>query len=439
MTASATRTAPVPDTRSPDPLRAGAPGAPVPGGGAGIARLSGRAGWFGPLRLHQLVLFEIAAALLLCAWVVDPLLLAPASVPASLLVVFAVVRRRRRSLPALLHAVLALRARHRRAATAGPAAGTEPGIAPVAECEPALRTHSFGGRDRRPVGMIGDGTYLTAVLRVDADGTALRSDRSARPLSLALVRDALDVDGIRLESAQIVQHTQPAPASRLPAQSLAAHNYAPLQAGAGSPAVRITWIALKLAPELCPEAVRARGGGLTGAQKCLVRTADQLAGRLTGAGLSATVLTEQELGAAIATSTCASPSATARSGRDGEAVRRTRETSRTWSCDDRLHTTYWVRRWPELGGGGAPMPQLVALLTSVPALATTFSLTLGHGDRQEITVTGHVRVTGRDEQELRAARHELERTARGVRTSLVRLDREQLPGLLATLPLGGAG
>nr|WSW66462.1 type VII secretion protein EccE [Streptomyces sp. NBC_00995] len=403
----------------------------------------------GTPRLHQLVLSEVAGALLLCAWVVDPLLLAPASVVAAVLMTFALARRRRRSLPALLHAVLALRARQRRAAPVEPAAGTgpgpgtapatecEPGIAPVKECEPALRTYAFGRRDGRPVGMIGDGTYLTAVLRIEAEGTALRRDRSARPLPLALVRDALDVDGIRLESAQIVQHTQPAPVSHLPEQSVAARNYAPLQARTGSPAVRITWIALKLAPELCPEAVQARGGGLTGAQKCLVRAADQLAGRLTGAGLSATVLTEQELGAAVATSAGTSPSAAARAAGEGAPARRTGETSRTWRCDDRLHTTYWVRRWPELGGGGAPMPQLVALLTSVPALATTFSLTLGRGDRQEVTVTGHVRVTARDEQELRSARHELERTARGVKTSLVRLDREQLPGALATLPLGG--
>ncbi|MER7724507.1 type VII secretion protein EccE [Streptomyces sp. NPDC096323] len=436
MTASATRTAPAPDTRPPEGLRAAAPGPPVRGGGQRIARWGGRKGSIGPLRLHQLVLLEIAAALLLCAWVADPLLLAPVSVPAALLVVFAVVRRRRRSLPALLHSVLALRARRRRAESSRPAGGTEPGIAPVVECEPALRTYAFEGRDRRPVGMAGDGTYLTAVLRIEADGTALRRDRSARPLPLALVGDALDVDGIRLESAQIVQHTQPAPAPQLPGQSVVARNYAPLQALAGTPALRITWIALKLAPELCPEAVRARGGGLTGAQRCLVRAADQLAGRLTGAGLSATVLTEQELRAAIATSACVDPSVTARADRDGAVARRTRETSRTWRCDDRPHTTYWVSRWPELGGE-APMPQLVALLTSVPALATTFALTLGHGDRQEITVTGHIRVTGSDDRELVAARHELERTARGVKTSLVRLDRQQLPGVLATLPLGG--
>lgn len=161
--------------------------------------------------MQQLVLFEIAAALLLCAWVVDPLLLAPAVVVAGALVLLAVVRRRRRSLPVWLLTVLALRARTRRAASAVLPAGTEPGFAPAVECEPALRTYSFRDRDRRPVGMIGDGTYLTAVLRIDSDTTALRPDRSVRPLPLVLVKDALDVDGIRLESAQIVQHTQPLP------------------------------------------------------------------------------------------------------------------------------------------------------------------------------------------------------------------------------------
>jgi type VII secretion protein EccE len=290
--------------------------------------------------------------------------------------------------------------------------------------------------------MIGDGTFLTAVVRVESDATALRPDRSARPLPVALVRDMLEVDGIRLESAQIVQHTQPAPAPHLPAQSMAARNYAPLQAQTGSPALRITWIALKLDPELCPEAVAARGGGMEGAQKCVVRAADQLASRLAGAGFRATVLTEQELTAAIATSTCASPMAIAQAGRGQAQARRTQETARTWRVDDRRHTTYWVGRWPQLGGAGggagASMPQLIALLTSLPALATTFSLTLSGGDRQEVTVTGHVRITGRSDEELVAARHELERAARGVKTGLVRLDREQVPGMLASLPLGGA-
>ncbi|MGW7452913.1 type VII secretion protein EccE [Streptomyces sp. NPDC054787] len=413
-------------------------GAPAPARGGVTPHPKSSPGRFGPFRLQQLVLLQVAAAALLVAWVVEPLLLAPAGVLALVLVVLAVVRRHQRSLPEWIGSALALRARRRRAASLAVPAGTEPGLAPLVEADPALRTLTFSDRDRRPVGMIGDGTFLTAVVQVDTDATALRPDRAARPLPLGLVRDILEVDGIRLESAQLVQHTQPAPAPHLPAQSMAARNYAPLQARTGSPAVRLTWIALKLDPELCPEAVTARGGGLAGAQRCVVRAADQLASRLAGAGFKATVLTEQELTAALATSSCANPMAITQAGRSASTGRRTEETSRTWRCDDRRHTTYWIGRWPQLGGSGAAaLPQFVALLTSLPALATNFSLTMAPAERQGVTLTGHVRVTGRSDEELVAARRELERTARGVKTGLVRLDREQVPGLLASLPLGG--
>ncbi|MCZ0981504.1 type VII secretion protein EccE [Streptomyces diastatochromogenes] len=66
---------------------------------------------------------------------------------------------------------------------------------------------------------------------------------------------------------------------------------------------------------------------MTGAQKCVVRAADQLASRLAGAGFRASVLTEQELTSALATSSCASPMAIAQAGRgqaQGAAPRRPR-------------------------------------------------------------------------------------------------------------------
>ncbi|MEU5689836.1 type VII secretion protein EccE [Streptomyces venezuelae] len=393
-------------------------------------------GSFGLLRL---VLLQTAAALLVAAWTVGPLALTSASVIAAVLVLFALVRRRGRPLHEWLHTARALRSRRRSAGERSIPPGTDPAFAPAVECDPALRTYAFNGRDRRQVGMVGDGTFVTAVLQVETDVTALRADRGRQPLPVNLVRDALEVDGIRLESAQIVLHTQPAPALHLPQQSLAVTNYAPLQALTGAPAVRITWIALKLDPELSPEAVAARGGGLTGAQKCVVRAADQLASRLTGAGFHVTVLNEEELASAIATSACANPLVTAEANRAAMPERRTEETPRAWRCDNRRHTTYWVKRWPQLGGTGGPaLPQLVALLTAVPALTTTFSLTLGRGARQDIAVRGHLRVTGRGDAELVAARQSLEQAARQAGTGLVRLDREQLPGMLATLPLGGA-
>ncbi|MFD9096096.1 type VII secretion protein EccE [Streptomyces collinus] len=427
--------------------RAGA-SAPVPAGAApqqGAPRqpvalgLRSRPGQAGSFRLQRLVLVEIAAALLLVGWLVGPMALVPAAVVALALLLVAFVRRRGRSLPEWLSTARELKARRRRAASTPIPPGTEPALVPALECEPALRTHSYGGRDRRPVGIVGDGTFVTAVLQVEADATALRAERTRQPLPLGLVRDALDVDGIRLESAQIVLHTQPAPALHLPQQSVAVANYQPLQEQTGSPAVRITWIALKLDPELCAEAVAARGGGLTGARKCVVRAADHLASRLTGAGFRARVLDEEELISALATSACANPLVTAEAGRGETRERRTEESGRSWRCDNRRHTTYWVRRWPQLGGErGESLPQFVARVTAVPALATTFSLTLARGDRQEVSLCGHLRVTGRSDDELVAARRALEGAARQAGAGLARLDREQLPGMLATLPLGGA-
>ncbi|MEH0473202.1 type VII secretion protein EccE [Streptomyces sp. B21-097] len=419
-----------------------APGVPGPGAAGregGALHLRTRRGQGGSFRLQRLVLLELAASALLVGWAIAPVALFPSAVVAAVLVALAVVRRRGRSLPEWLATARALRARRRRAARFAVPAGTEPGLAPAVECDPSLRTYAYTARDRRPVGIVGDGTFVTAVLQVEADATALRAERDRHPLPLGLVRDALDVDGIRLESAQIVLHTQPAPALHLPKESVAVANYAPLQEQTGAPAVRITWIALKLVPELCPEAVRARGGGLAGAQKCVVRMADHLSSRLTGAGFRTTVLNEEELVSAIATSACANPLVTAEAGRTGARERRTEESGRSWRCDNRRHTVYWIRRWPELGGRRAPsLPQFLALVTAIPALATTFSLTLTPGERNGVSLNGHLRVTGRGADELTAARRALEGAARHAGAGLARLDREQLPGVLATLPLGGA-
>lgn len=186
-----------------------------------------RSGQVGAFRLQRLVLFEAAAAILLVGWVIDPVAVVPAAILAGCLVLLSFLRRRGRSLPEWLATAQALRARQRRAASTPVPEGTEPGLAPAVECDPSLRTYTYSGRDRRPVGIVGDGTFVTAVLHVEADATALRAERNTQPLPLSLVHDALEVDGIRLESAQVVLHTQPAPAIHLPRQSVAVANYAP--------------------------------------------------------------------------------------------------------------------------------------------------------------------------------------------------------------------
>ncbi|MGK5639986.1 type VII secretion protein EccE [Streptomyces sp. URMC 126] len=407
---------------------------------ATVVRRRSGPGRLGPVRLQQLVLLEVAAALVLVGYAVDPLLAAPAGGVAVVLAALALARRRQRPVPEWLGAVLALRRRTRGAAGA---AVTEvaPALAPLVECEPALRVESFTDREGRSIGVVGDGTFVTVVLRIETVDEPLRPHRVEKALPLGLLRDALDTADVRLESVQVVQSTLPSPAPHLPAESLAARNYAPLQALTGAPAVRMTWVALKLDPELCPEAVAARGGGVRGARRCALRAADQLTSRLRSAGFRSVLLSEDDLESALSTAANVNPAATAQASRSGTGARRTAETSRTWRCDDRWHTSYWVGRWPQLGAGAASLPQLAALLTSLPALSTTLSLTLGRGGARGgglvPTVTGHIRVCGRSADELGDVRRELERTARGVKVGLVRLDHEQVPGVLATLPLGG--
>ncbi|MGW8329952.1 type VII secretion protein EccE [Streptomyces sp. NPDC055897] len=388
--------------------------------------------------MQQLIVIESAAALLLVVGACGPVAMAAGGAVAVAVVLLAGVRRRGRTPLERLRAARALRARRGRAAAAPVAPGGLAGLGPAVECDPTLRTYSHDVRGRRPIGMIGDGGFLTTVLRVE-DATALRYERDPRPLPLALVRDALDVDDIRLESVQVVLHTRPAPAARLSPQSPDGANCAPPYAPRASPVVRITWIALKLNPELCPQAVDARGGGRAGAQKCAARTALHLASRLTGAGLGVTVLTEEELADAVATSACADPLVTARADPSQTPRRRTEESARSWRCDGRRHSTYWVRRWPgiDAGAGTGGLPHLVARLTAVPALATTFSLTIARTGPGESGLSGHVRVTGESEDELDSARRELEASAGEAKAQLVLLDHEQLPAVLATLPLGG--
>ncbi|MDT0378819.1 type VII secretion protein EccE [Streptomyces sp. DSM 42041] len=405
-------------------------------------RLHRRPGSLGPVRLQQLVLIQIAAALVLVAWIVESWLVVPAAVVAGLLTLVALVNRRQQALSEWYEVGRALR-RRKREAKLPPPPGTDPGMAPVVECDPAVQTSTYVTREDRAIGMVGDGTFLTALIAVEGKDAPLRPGRPGRverPLPLNLLHDALLTDDIRLESVQVVQHTQPAPAPHLPEHSVVARSYGSLKEASGIPSLRMTWVALKLTPELTPEAVQARGGGLGGAQRSLVRAADQLASRLEGAGFSATVLNEAEIVQALATSSCLNPrvsNATSGAGDRRGAQRRTEESVRGWRCDDRWHATYWISRWPQVGPSAVSSAHLASILTSLPVFTSVFSLTLGRGDGRYASVAGHVRIVTRSENDLSDARRELQRRAGRAKTGLVPLDREHVPGVLATLPLGG--
>ncbi len=385
------------------------------------------------------MLLESALAVLVLAAAASPRAVAAGAVAAAALVVPAVVRWERRPLVVLVVRVLGFRARRRRAGRAGSgraaAAAAAPALGLPVACS-AFRTHGFNGGGRPGIGLIGDGTFLTAVVRVEPDrGTrALRAERAAQPLPLAPLYEALDAGGVRLESVQLVQCTRPAGVRGGGRPSPADANYGPLSAVSGTPAVRMTWVAVRFDPELSPEAVVARGGGLLGAQRCVVRAAEQLAGRLAGAGFGAVVLGEPELVAALAASACEVVG-----GAAGSAPHEGVESARSWRTGERWHATYRVACRPGFAGGVGSLVEAVALPAAAPAVAVNFSLTVSAAGRREAALEAHVRITACGTEELAAGTAGLERTARRLGVRMTRMDFEQLPGVLASLPLGGTG
>ena len=425
----------------------------TPAPGPVRVQLRPRPGRLGPLGLSRLVPTEAAAALVLIGLTTGGTVLLGCGTVAAVLLALALPQWNGLSPAEQLRARLLLRARRRRSAAYRVDLLTDPALVPLLECDPALRTIQHlvdpdakapaGRREHREIGMVGDGSFLTAVLQLEPPDQPLRPRRGAGSLPLELLGAALRVDDIVLDAIQVVQYTQTSPAPHLPEQSLAARGYRELPDGSGTPGLRLTWVGVRLDPELCPSAIAARGGGEAGARRALQRAVDQLTVRLAGAGLRATVLDRSGLTSAVATAICANPLTVGSAAAPGH---RTTETVRAWRCDDRWHTSYWIAGWPRLtrtsgrGGPGDVMtgPDLVNLLTGASALGSTFSLTVRQASGGAVALTGRLRITARGERELEQATRQLESRARSAGALLVRLDHEQVPGVLATLPLGGS-
>jgi type VII secretion protein EccE len=308
----------------------------------------------------------------------------------------------------------------------------EAALAPLRETFPALRTVSASSRSGDPVGMIGDGTFLTGVLLVTSRAEPLRAPRATQPLPLGTIAAALSDSRISAAGIQIVTHTQLAPTPFLPSHAVAVRSYQEIVADV--PAQRSTWIAVRLDPPAAASAIEARGGGSAGLQRTLLTVVQRVAGDLVGAGFDATPLSEPELIAALGTACVVDPLVGTTPGAMA-GPRRTEETKRTWRCDDRWHTTYWLEHLPTLGADTTP--DLFAALTGVPALATTLSVNAARGTGGSVGFSVYVRIATRSDGELAEAARELEQRAATLGIGLTRLDGEQLPGLVATIPLGG--
>ncbi len=384
-----------------------------------------RPGRIGRIQVVRVVLLEAAAALILAPLLAKHMVWLAGSAPIAALCVAGALAGGGRGFGQ--SSLVRSEFRERRARRDVDAGG-EAAIAPLRETFPALRTASVSTRNGDPVGMIGDGTFLTAVVRVAARTEPLRAPRTAQPLPLGVVAGVLSDDRLEASCIQIVTHTQPAPAPYLPPHALAVRSYQGVAEDV--PAQRTTWIAVRLDPQEAAGAIEARGGGAIGAQRTLLTAVQRVASDLEGAGFDATLLSEPELITALGTA-CSVGAAPRVAG----AVRRTEESRRAWRCDDRWHTSYWVDKLPRLSADTTP--NLVAAMTSVPTLATALAVTATRGTGGSVGFSMHVRVAARSEAQLVEAAKTLEQRAAKAGAGLSRLDGEQLPGLIATIPLGG--
>ena len=386
-----------------------------------------RPGRIGSLALVRLILLEAAAALAAAPFLMHkPMVIAGTGPAALLCVIGAVGGSRGRWLGAsrLVHADFKERQAQQR-----PAVG-ESALAPLRETFPALRTATVATRGGEPVGVIGDGTFLTAVIRLDSRGEPLREHRQSHPLPVGAVAAALADDQVPISGVQLISHSRPAPAPHLPRQSLSARSYQSI--GADVPAQRTTWAAVRLDPEQAQGAVEARGGGQLGAQRALLTAVQRVASQLEGAGFEANILSEPELITALGTACMVTPVAVSAAA---ATQRRTEETRRYWRCDGSWHTTYWLDKPPTMSEKTSP--DFFAALGSLPALATSVAVNLSKGTGDSVAFSCFVRIAAGSENQLNESGKQLEARAGQAGAGLTRLDGEQLPGLVATVPLGG--
>jgi type VII secretion protein EccE len=282
----------------PIPQRPAQPAAPVAPPAPKGPRRAFR--WILPVRLWQLVAWELAA--LAVAFTLGrpaPLQLAGAVV-AGLLFVSTSVRIGGYCLWQW-EPVLVRYWQRRRLATMHRTA--EPLSALVPDLK--LRQHVDRGGNRVGLAIYGDG--LTAVVRLEA---TTRPDSGALLESL---KDAFASTTIPLVRAQLVVWT-----AAMPLQ--AGRRYA----DATPEPMRLYWLALRYGPGQAPQASEARGGGEIGAMRAVASAAVSLAVRLDDAGYASTVLDRDSLSQELVVALGANAGAASAS-----AVG-LRETWRTW-------------------------------------------------------------------------------------------------------------
>ena len=411
------------------------PPLPGPAGsppGTGAQRAAARAhpvaeslpGRVAGISVGQVIGAQVAVAAVLITAVRKDWTLIPAVAFAVVLLALTLIRRRGRWLYQSVAVRMRFRARRRVRPADGPA---DPRLAALRELFPVLDVSGITLRSGERIGVAYDGQCWVGVVAVQPVEDVLPRPQRSPWLPVRSLAEALTVDDIALTGVQVLRYTAPAPAGVLPAQSPVAVSYGQLNVRR-TPANQHVWIALRLDPALCPDAVQARGGGQEGAQRAVKRCVARVLELLDSAGVQGRALDEETLRSVLALS------GGVRAVPSPPGTRRTDEAWTHWQGDGVVHVAWWVRSWPSRG---APMQVLADAVATVPALSVSVSLTLHPVQTEGARFRGFVRLTAASTAAAGVAAQAMERAAAGAGVGLYRLDGEQALGVIATLPLGG--
>ncbi|MDU7361499.1 MAG: type VII secretion protein EccE [Propionibacteriaceae bacterium] len=270
------------------------------------------------------------------------------------------------------------------------------------------------------IGVVADGKSWTGIVELTSD-LNMFSDRG-NLLNLTALDQLTRQDDVTFAGVQMVTFTVGAPTrAMLPADSPAIASYLEILGDDyPPPAVRRTWLALRLDPRLCLEAVGRRGLGQDGVFATLRFGLHRAQAMLKRRGVSTEPLDPNEIADVLGMCTGVSPD---------PLEERSREEWDQWICDGLTHEAREVQHF-----GKDPSQGYQALLDAVaaaPAMMALTSYTVSPGE----PARGAVRLVTNNDEQARDA-DEAVQTVLPAWVKLGPRGGSQVPGLLATVPLG---
>ena len=293
-------------------------------------------------------------------------------------------------------------------------------LVPLAQWLPELEITQIKDAHDGEIGVVADGKSWTGILELTSD-LVMFSDRGNQ-LNLAELGQLTRQDDVTFAGIQVVTLTVGAPTrAMLPANSPAVASYREILGDEPPPpAVRRTWLALRLDPRLCLEAVGRRGAGHGGVFATLRFGLHRAQAMLKRQGVNTEPLDPMQIGDVLGLCTGVGPE---------PREERSREEWHKWVCDGLTHEAREVQHFGKDPSQG--YQTLLDAVATAPAMMALTSYTVSPGE----PARGAVRLISNDDDQARDA----DEAVQTVLPSWIRLGPRggsQVPGLLATVPLG---